>query len=126
MEDRKKILVVEDMDGIRDLISATLRMRGFTIEKAQHGREAMKMLRRKPEEYDLIISDYDMPRMNGQELLEEVRAHSALNGKPFIMLTSRSEPEKIRAAKAKGLSAWITKPFKIDSFMSKIKYALRD
>ena len=122
---KRKLLIVEDQDGIRDLISATLRMKGFVIEKASNGKVAMDMLNRSPDEFDLIVSDFDMPRMNGQEFLSKVRSTEALKDKPFIMLTSHSEFSKIKEAKAKGISEWIVKPFKVDSFVSKIEYALR-
>ena len=122
---KRKILIVEDQDGIRNLISATLRMKGFVIEKAENGREALKMLNKTPNEFDLIVSDFDMPRMNGQEFLSEVRSSTELKDKPFIMLTSHSEFSKIKEAKEKGISEWIVKPFKVDSFVSKIEYALK-
>ena len=122
---KRKILIVEDQDGIRNLISATLRMKGFVIEKAENGKEALKMLNRSPNEFDLIVSDFDMPRMNGQEFLSEVRSTTELKDKPFIMLTSHSEFSKIKEAKEKGISEWIVKPFKVDSFVSKIEYALK-
>lgn len=122
---KRKILIVEDQDGIRNLISATLRMKGFVIEKAENGKEALKMLNKSPNDFDLIVSDFDMPRMNGQEFLSEVRSTSELKDMPFIMLTSHSEFSKIKEAKEKGISEWIVKPFKVDSFVSKIEYALK-
>ena len=122
---KRKILIVEDQDGIRNLISATLRMKGFVIEKAENGKEALKLLNKSPNEFDLIVSDFDMPRMNGQEFLSEVRSTTELKDKPFIMLTSHSEFSKIKEAKEKGISEWIVKPFKVDSFVSKIEYALK-
>ena len=81
---KRNILIVEDQDGIRNLISATLRMKGFVIDKAENGRAALKMLIRNPDQFDLIISDYDMPRMNGQEFLSEVRSNEHLKNKPFM------------------------------------------
>lgn len=122
--EKKKILVIDDLDAIRDIVSARLRLKGFEIAKANDGLEALKLLEDKPESYDLILSDYDMPNMNGLELLEKVRTTPGLKHKPFIMLTSRTEPEKMKAAKKIGLSAWVKKPFKLDAFISQINYAI--
>ena len=121
---KKKILLVDDLDAIRNIVSARLRIKGFEITKANDGQEALEYLQNKSDDFDLILSDYDMPKMNGLELLEKVRSDASLKDKPFIMLTSRTEPEKMKAAKELGLSAWVKKPFKVDSFMSQIHYAL--
>ncbi|MDW3193435.1 MAG: response regulator [Cytophagales bacterium] len=121
---KKKILLVDDLDAIRNIVSARLRIKGFEITKAHDGEEALRILTDAPEYFDLILSDFDMPKMNGLELLEKVRSNVALKNKPFIMLTSRTEPEKMKAAKEIGLSAWVKKPFKVDSFLSQINYAL--
>ena len=123
-EHKRKILVVDDLDAIRDIVSARLRIKGFEITKATDGVEALAILEDQPDGFDLILSDYDMPNMDGLELLKKVRAIPALKDKPFIMLTSRTEPEKMKAAKEIGLSAWVKKPFKADAFLSQINYAL--
>ena len=123
-EHKRKILVVDDLDAIRDIVSARLRIKGFEITKATDGVEALAILEDQPDGFDLILSDNDMPNMDGLELLKKVRAIPALKDKPFIMLTSRTEPEKMKAAKEIGLSAWVKKPFKADAFLSQINYAL--
>ena len=124
MREKKKILLIDDMDAIRDIVSARLTIKGFEIAKASDGAEALNLLKEKPEEYDLILSDFDMPNMNGLELLEKVRSTPKLRDKPFIMLTSRIEPEKMKEAKEIGLSAWVKKPFKVDTFLAQLNYAL--
>lgn len=126
MEDKKKILVVEDMDAIRDIVSATLSLKGYIIYKASDGKEALELLQKEPGKYDLIMSDFDMPGLNGLELLDKVRSTPSTKDMPFIMLTSRSDPEQIKAAKAKGLSAWIMKPYKVDTFIAQVQYAIKN
>ncbi len=124
MTNKNKILLIDDLDAIRDMVSARLRLKGFEITKASDGDEALALLKSKPKEFDLVVSDYDMPNMNGLELLEQVRSTPTLRNLPFIMLTSRAEPEKMKSAKEIGLSAWVKKPFKMDSFLSQISYAI--
>jgi two-component system chemotaxis response regulator CheY len=125
MKDKKKILLVEDMDAVRDIVGAALVMKGYMIEKVENGKVALGRIKNNPEKYDLILSDYDMPEMNGIQLLTNVRSHPSTSSIPFIMLTSRQEPDKIKQAKALGLSAWIIKPYKIDTFIAQVEYAMK-
>lgn len=122
---KNKILIVDDFQGIRELLGSTLTRKGYEIEMAENGKKAMEILAQQPTDYDLVLSDYNMPIMNGYELLQSVRQNPALKNKPFILLTTESDPEKMKSAKNAGLTAWVKKPYKLDAFLSQIAYAIQ-
>nr|WKN36708.1 response regulator [Tunicatimonas sp. TK19036] len=116
------ILVVDDFASIRKVIGDTLHRYGYNTLEAQNGEDALNQLRQNGNKIDLIISDYNMPTMDGYKLLEHVKGDPALKQHPFILLTSEDNNDKKKKAKEVGLDAWVTKPYKIDSFMALIKY----
>ncbi len=116
------ILVVDDFESIRKVISETLNRHGFTTVHARNGKDALDILQKGYHKIDLILSDYNMPDMSGFDLLKEVKSSQELKKHPFILLTSETNTEKKKQAKEAGLDAWIEKPYKIESFISLIKY----
>lgn len=121
----KTILVVDDFGSIRELLCKTLHQKGYETLSAENGKVAYKTLEEQSGEIDLVLSDFNMPEMNGMELLREIRKTPAIKEKPVIFLTTESQPDKMREAKELGLSAWITKPYKLSNFLSRIEYALK-
>lgn len=123
---KKNILVIEDMTGVRNIIIDALYIQGYNTIAAANGAEAMEILNKDFNKIDLIISDYNMPKMNGMELLTNVRASSNPNisKKPFIFLTSEKCVEKMKMAKSQGVNSWIVKPYNYKAFLAEIKYAL--
>jgi two-component system sensor kinase len=103
------ILVVEDdlalVEGLRDI----LELNGYQVLTARNGQEALASLERRVP--DLIVSDIQMPRMDGYQLYTEVRARPAWVSIPFIFLTARGEKADVRRGKALGVDDYITKPF---------------
>lgn len=116
------ILVVDDFASIRKVVAETLHRYGFQTLEAKDGEDALTQLRQSGNKIDLIISDYNMPNMDGYTLLEHVKGDPTLKQHPFILLTSEDNNEKKKKAKEVGLEAWVTKPYKIDSFVALIKY----
>nr|WP_218625207.1 response regulator [Sphingomonas sp. dw_22] len=105
----KLILTVDDSASMRMLLKASLTAQGYRIESAndgQHGLERMHEV--KP---DLLITDINMPRMDGFELIEAVRAETAFKGTPILVLSTEFSDEKKARAREAGATGWITKPF---------------
>jgi CheY-like chemotaxis protein len=121
----KTILVVDDFSSIRKFLCETLNKNGYVTKAAIHGREAAEILESDGAEVDLVLSDFNMPHMNGMELLKHIRNTPGLAQKPVIFLTTDADPGKMREAKGLGLSAWITKPYKLPNFLAQIEYALK-
>lgn len=122
-----RILVVDDMPSIRDLVKTQLRNMGFkNVTEAEDGLAALELLAKKYEEgypYNLVISDWNMPRMKGLELLVKVRASVDYKNVPFVLLTSESERDQVTEAVMAGVSQYIVKPFSPKSFEDKLKAA---
>lgn len=109
-----RILIVDDIQSLQDLLRAYLRRLGFSvISEAPDGQEALKMLldaqdRNQP--YGLVISDWNMPNMDGIELLKSVREIPEWKNLPFLLLTTESEKDKVMSAVMAGVSNYIVKP----------------
>lgn len=104
---KRKILVVDDEEILRMLITDTLEFEGYTIEEAEDGQEGYEMIASTP--FDLIILDYMMPRLTGMEVLEKIQP-LALNV-PIIMLTAKAQQADREMAHHFGASHFMPKPF---------------
>ncbi|MDH5445500.1 MAG: response regulator [Gammaproteobacteria bacterium] len=119
----KKVLVVDDAAFIRNLVKKSLEVIGITgIKEAVDGRQALAALQ--TGKYDLVISDLNMPEMDGIELLREIRADERMFQLPFIMLTSDMDAENIKAAAGLDVNGYITKPFRGDPLIDKVTEVL--
>ena len=115
-----KILIVDDFDTLRMSLKSVLEQLGYPeMDEAKDGQEAIDKLKEK--DYDLIISDIDMPVMNGFELLDYVKKDDNLKNIPVIFITAEAEREKIVESIKAGLDAYITKPFSISTLQQKIE-----
>jgi CheY-like chemotaxis protein len=121
----KTILVVDDFSSIRNFLCETLHKQGYQTRSAGHGKEALEILNSEHGTIDLVLSDFNMPEMDGMGLLKSIKANQQYKDKPVIFLTTDSDPGKMREAKDLGLSAWITKPYKLPNFLAQIEYALK-
>lgn len=119
----KKILVVDDSESIRMLVSTILENAGFEVERAIDGQDALQVLNEKP--FNLIITDLNMPRMDGISLIEEVRVTPHHNRVPILMLTTESQTSFKEKARNAGATGWIVKPFVADSLLAVINKVLR-
>jgi len=118
------ILLIDDASFIRDLIKRTLRkyLPQCEIIEGADGRKAQSILNRQP--VDLILSDWEMPGLSGEELLQWVRADEKLAAIPFIMITSLGGKEHIMRAVQSGVSDYLGKPFTGEELMQKVQKAL--
>jgi len=119
----KKIMVVDDSATIRMSLKTILTNAGFEIVQASDGEEALKMLQdgTKP---DLIITDINMPKMGGLELIKNVRKLPGLRFVPILALTTESAQEKRDEARKNGATGWIVKPVKGAELLGVIKKVL--
>ncbi|MBU1539831.1 MAG: response regulator [Alphaproteobacteria bacterium] len=115
-----KVLVVDDQQTIRSLVRNGLRDIGVTtIEEAADGEDALGALLTK--RINLIISDFNMPRLDGLGLLRAVRMTPQLKGIAFIMLTGRADADLVARAQQFGVNNYLVKPFTVSSLRSKIE-----
>ncbi|MFM5438375.1 response regulator [Aeromonas enteropelogenes] len=105
----KTVLVVDDSASIRATITMTLENAGFSVLEADDGHEAMTRLEQ--QRVHLIISDLNMPGMDGMTLLRQVKAQEATRYLPFIMLTTENSPQIRQEGFEAGARIWLTKPF---------------
>ena len=118
---KPKILVVDDEDGIRDLISDALSIGGFEIESSPDGLQALKTIR--DHRFDLLILDVNMPKMDGFALLEKIRTDGI--DTPVIMLSARGQKVDINQGLRLGADDYITKPFGLEELSLRINAILK-
>lgn len=119
LDKNMKILVVDDFSTMRRIVKNILRQLNFVnIIEADDGSTGLEVLQR--EKIDLVISDWNMPKMTGLELLKAVRADDALKHIPFLMVTAEAQQENIIEAVKSGVSNYIVKPFTAETLSQKI------
>lgn len=117
-----KILIAEDERDIRDLITFTLRFAGYEVVAASNGEEAVTLaLQEIP---DLIISDVRMPRMNGYEACEKIKAEEKTKHIPVIFLSAKGQEAEIQTGMNVGADEYLLKPFAPDQLTSRIQAVL--
>lgn len=116
-----KILVVDDEDGIRDLISDALSIGGFEVENSPDGLQALKTIR--DHRFDLLILDVNMPKMDGFALLEKLRTDGI--DTPVIMLSARGQKVDINQGLRLGADDYMTKPFGLEELSLRINAILK-
>ncbi|MBX2986921.1 MAG: response regulator [Bdellovibrionaceae bacterium] len=120
-----RILVIDDMPSIRDLVKNQLRAMGYkNIQEAEDGEEGLRILKERNTAgtpVQLVISDWNMPKLKGLDLLKMVRAVPEWVDLPFVLLTSESEREQVTEAVLAGVSQYIVKPFAAKIFEEKLK-----
>ena len=120
---KKTIVVVDDFENTRWVVEFSLRSLNCEILKAENGQSALKFFDGR--NIDLLITDYNMPVMDGALLVEEVRKLTNYQYIPALMLTTETNERKKQKAKDVKVTAWIQKPFKNEEFLSIVKRCLR-
>ncbi|MBI1890647.1 MAG: chemotaxis response regulator CheY [Burkholderiales bacterium] len=109
-EQNTKFLIVDDFSTMRRIVRNLLKELGYTnVDEAEDGVDALKKLR--TEKFDFVISDWNMPNMDGLTMLQEIRADAALSKLPVLMVTAEAKKENIIAAAQAGASGYVVKPF---------------
>ena len=118
------IMLVDDSATILLSIASILSKAGYTVEKAANAELALQKFNAGTK-VDLLITDLNMPGMNGIELIKQVRQIPAYKFVPILFLTTESQQERKQEAKAAGASGWIVKPATADELLSTIKLVIR-
>ncbi|HEU4654209.1 MAG TPA: response regulator [Steroidobacteraceae bacterium] len=104
-----RILAVDDSPSMRDMVRIALTSAGFDVIQAHDGEHALELARKGT--FDLILSDVNMPRMDGIALIRALRAEASYRHTPILMLTTDGSPERKKEGKEAGATGWIVKPF---------------
>lgn len=118
MRTKKKVLVVEDEQDIRNLMILHLQREGYEVTGIDNGEEALKLL--KPGNYDLAIVDWMLPGLPGLEVCQRLRGEI-----PLLMITARSDAADIVLGLEMGADDYVTKPFEIPVFLARVRALLR-
>ena len=115
----KKILIVDDSRTIRQQVNFTLTKGGYEVIEAEDGCDGIAKLKAN-KDVAMIISDVNMPNMNGLEMCEAIKADGTHAGVPIVMLTTEGSGDLINRAKAAGAKGWLVKPFKPDQLIAAV------
>lgn len=118
-----KILVVDDSESIRELLAITLESAGYEVVKSNDGEDALLQINK--QEFKLVITDLNMPKVDGIELVKAIRSKENLLGMPILLLTTESQANKKEEAKKAGATGWIIKPFAQDKLLSVVQKVTR-
>lgn len=105
----KRVLAVDDSKTMRDMVSFTLKQQGFEVVEAEDGEDALQ--KSLEGEFDLVISDVNMPKMDGITLVGKLRKDPRFRSTPILILTTEADASKKTAGKEAGATGWIVKPF---------------
>ena len=117
----KTILAVDDSASMRQLVSFTLRGAGYTVIEASDGQDALEKLRAP---VNLVLTDLNMPRLDGLGLTRAIRASTSYRYTPILLLTTESDPARKLEAKAAGATGWLVKPFQPEQLLATSKKVL--
>jgi two-component system chemotaxis response regulator CheY len=123
IDENIKVLIVDDFASMRRIIKNTLKQIGLKhVLEADDGTTALAML--KEQKVDLILADWNMPKMSGLELLKKIRKEGALKSIPVLLVTAEAQKENVMEAIQAGVSNYIVKPFTPDSMKQKLEQTL--
>lgn len=114
------VLTIDDSRVMRQMLQATLQDAGHTAIQACDGQEGLEALDQ-PGRIDLIITDINMPRLDGFGFIEKARLHPSHRGTPILVLSTESSDEKKTRARAAGATGWIVKPFNSESLLRAVR-----
>lgn len=119
----KVIMTVDDSTSIRQMVSFTLTQAGYEVKEAVDGKDAIAKLAAAT--VDMVITDLNMPNMDGVEMIKQIRAQGKFKFIPILMLTTESNDTKKQEGKAAGATGWIVKPFNAAQLIEVIKKLLK-
>lgn len=115
-----KVLLVDDSRAMRAILGSIVRKMGFEVSEAEHGLDALEKLSQCSLP-DLLLVDWNMPEMNGLELVKELRSKDEYQGLRIVMVTSESEMDCMVAALEAGADEYLMKPFEPEELIAKLK-----
>lgn len=115
----KIILAVDDSTSIRQMVAFTLKSAGYTVIEAVDGQDGLDKIN--SQAVDLILTDQNMPRMDGITMIKNLRSQAQFSATPILMLTTESSDEMKVQGKAAGATGWIVKPFNPHKLLEVIK-----
>jgi two-component system chemotaxis response regulator CheY len=117
-----RILAVDDSPSMRQMVSATLTSAGYEVEEAEDGVQALQLAGR--QRFDLVITDVNMPNMDGITLVRELRGKPNYKFVPLLILTTEATSERKMQGKNAGATGWLVKPFNPDRLLATIQKVL--
>ncbi|MBF0620766.1 MAG: response regulator [Magnetococcales bacterium] len=118
----KKIMTVDDSSSVRQMVGLTLKGAGYDVSEGVDGQDALNKL--KTAQVDMVVTDLNMPNMDGITLIRELRALPQYKFTPIVMLTTESQATRKQEGKSAGATGWIVKPFKPDQLLGVVKKVL--
>lgn len=118
-----KALVVDDSRAVRMLLARSLKQLGYEVQEAANGREALEVIEAGNSEIKLVLADWNMPEIDGMELLRRVRQNSALSSLAVIMVSTETEIDHLAEALQAGANEYVMKPFTHDILVEKLQMA---
>ncbi len=116
---KKRILTIDDSKTMRDMLMLTLAEAGFEVLQAVDGKDGLDVLAK--EQVDVIVTDINMPRMDGYDVIRQVRSDPLHKATPILVLTTESDTEKKTLARSAGATGWMVKPFDPDRLVATIR-----
>lgn len=116
-----KALVVDDSTAVRMILSRTLKEIGFEVREAANGKEALAVIESEKTAVSLVLADWNMPEINGLELVKQLRRQPELASLVVVMVTTETELDQMAAALAAGANEYIMKPFTKDILVEKLQ-----
>ncbi|HTV31406.1 MAG TPA: response regulator [Xanthobacteraceae bacterium] len=115
----KRILTIDDSKTMRDMLMLTLADAGFDVLQAVDGQDGLDVLGK--ERVDVVITDINMPRMDGYEVIRQLRGNPEYKTMPILVLTTESEGQKKNLAREAGATGWMVKPFDPDRLVATVR-----
>lgn len=124
MDTKRRILIVDDSESVREAVSLSLESAGYDVISAYDGQHGLKQLGTAGK-VDLVISDLNMPNMDGISMVREIRKSNRAMFLPILILTTESQQTKRIEAKMAGATGWIIKPFTSDKLLEVVQKVMR-
>jgi len=115
----KSVLAVDDSVSMRRMLAAALRGAGYEVVESCDGADALEKMRER--QFDVVLTDQNMPRMDGLELTRQLRADARYSQVPVLILTTESSPEVKQAGRAAGATGWLLKPFDPEALVATLR-----
>ncbi len=116
----KTVLIVDDANSMRGLVAMTFKTNGYDVIEGSDGKDGLEKLKTSTK-VDLIVTDLNMPNMDGIQMITAIKALPQYKFIPIVMLTTESQDEKKEQGRIAGAKAWIVKPFKPDVLLGVVK-----